>query len=79
NTPVSEHARARVDQAICMILDAERKRAAELLATHKALLISLRDLLLEKKVLDRSAFSHLVPAKTSTPVPLPIEKGTNAL
>jgi cell division protease FtsH len=29
-------------------------------------LIALRDLLLEKKVLDRSAFSHLVPSSVSS-------------
>lgn len=77
--PVSESQRARVDTAVHMILEAERKRAAELLSTHRLLLTSLRDLLLEKKVLDRNAFAHLAPAKTSTPVPLPIEKGTNAV
>jgi len=77
--PVSEHARSRVDQAINQILEAERRRAAELLTTHRVLLVSLRDLLLEKKVLDRSAFAHLAPPPTSTPVPLPIEKATNAV
>ncbi len=77
--PVSEAQRGRVDVAVHMILEAERKRAAELLVTHRVLLTSLRDLLLEKKVLDRNAFAHLAPAKTSTPTPLPIEKGTNAV
>ena len=77
--PVSEQQRARVDTSVHMILEAERKRAAELLATHRLLLVSLRDLLLEKKVLDRNAFAHLVPAPTSTPAPLPIEKGTHAV
>jgi len=60
NAPTSEHARARIDQQVKAILEAERKRAHDILAEHRALLIALRDLLVEKKVLDRAAFAHLV-------------------
>jgi len=71
-TPISEHARSRVDQAIGQILDFERARARSILETHRALLVSLRDLLLEKKVLDRSAFAHLAPTAAAP-------KGPNAV
>ncbi len=59
--PISEAGRALQDQAVREILETERMRAKELLTKNKKLLISLRDLLLERKVLDRAAFSHLVP------------------
>jgi cell division protease FtsH len=59
--PTSEHARARIDQAIQKILERERNRAKQLLEENRGLLIALRDLLLEKKVLDRTSFSHLFP------------------
>src|SRR5262249_18049799 len=59
-TPTSEHARARIDQQIKTILETERKRAHEILSEHRALLVALRDLLIEKKVLDRASFAHLV-------------------
>ena len=61
DVPVSESARARIDQQIRTVLERERERARDLLAANKALLISLRDLLIEKKVLDRAAFAHLAP------------------
>jgi cell division protease FtsH len=60
NTPTSEHARSRVDQAIRGILETERKRAHDILSEHRQLLIALRDLLIEKLVLDRASFAHLV-------------------
>lgn len=59
DTPASEHARARSDGAIRTILERERTRARGLLEQHRGLLVALRDLLLEQKVLDRAAFSHL--------------------
>ncbi len=61
--PTSEHARARIDQAIQAILERERTRAKQLLEANKPLLVALRDLLLDKKVLDRSSFAHLFPTK----------------
>jgi cell division protease FtsH len=65
--PTSEHARARIDQAIQEILERERARARSLLEAHKGLLIALRDLLLEKKVLDRGSFAHLFPTAVEKP------------
>ncbi|HEU0030191.1 MAG TPA: AAA family ATPase [Kofleriaceae bacterium] len=79
DTPVSEHARARVDQAVHKILEAERARARELLEQHKGMLVALRDLLLERKVLDRHAFAHLAPVPTSTPAPIPPTGEPNAV
>jgi cell division protease FtsH len=61
--PVSEDGRARSDNAVRAILERERQRAKGLLTTNRALLVSLRDLLIEKKVLDRASFAHLAPEK----------------
>jgi cell division protease FtsH len=58
--PVSEATRGRVDLAIGRILDVERKRARAILTEKRALLVALRDLLIERKVLDRASFAHLV-------------------
>ena len=63
DVPVSESARSRIDQQIRTILERERERARDILAANKPLLISLRDLLIEKKVLDRAAFAHLAPVQ----------------
>ncbi|MDB4954141.1 MAG: ATPase central domain protein [Myxococcales bacterium] len=60
NVPVSEHARSRIDQAVGKILEQERTRARDILTKQRALLVSLRDLLIERKVLDRASFAHLV-------------------
>lgn len=62
DAPVSEASRARIDQEVRTILEAERRRAGEILAGQRPLLIALRDLLLEKKVLDRASFAHLIGA-----------------
>ncbi len=64
--PTSELSRSRSDSAVRAILERERARARGLLEQHRPLLVALRDLLLEKKVLDRSAFSHLaLPAEAN--------------
>ncbi|HEV7558176.1 MAG TPA: hypothetical protein VGO00_22060, partial [Kofleriaceae bacterium] len=60
DAPVSEHARSRIDQAIRMILETERARARDILDKQRTLLVALRDLLIERKVLDRASFAHLV-------------------
>jgi cell division protease FtsH len=65
DAPVSA-ARARIDQEVRTILEAERARAKEILETQRALLVALRDLLLERKVLDRASFAHLTPDKPDT-------------
>ncbi len=56
----SESTRARLDNAIAKILDYERGRCRKILTEKRALVIALRDLLIERKVLDRASFAHLV-------------------
>ncbi|MGE0870838.1 MAG: AAA family ATPase [Kofleriaceae bacterium] len=60
DAPVSEHARARIDQAIGKILEVERARARDILQAQRPLLEALRTMLVEHKVLERSSFAHLV-------------------
>jgi cell division protease FtsH len=48
-----------------VILERERARARQLLIDHRPLLVALRDLLLERKVLDRASFAHLAPVKSN--------------
>jgi cell division protease FtsH len=57
---VSDDARAALEQAVREVLDRERARAAKILQDHRHVLVALRDLLLERKVLDREAFAHLI-------------------
>jgi cell division protease FtsH len=57
--PMSEASRARIDGEVRAILEAERKRAQGILQERRPLLVALRDLLLERKVLDRASFAHL--------------------
>jgi cell division protease FtsH len=73
DAPVSEASRARIDQEIRTILEAERARARQILEAQRPLLVALRDLLLERKVLDRASFAHLAPisALAQPPAPLP--------
>ncbi|HEX7704186.1 MAG TPA: AAA family ATPase, partial [Kofleriaceae bacterium] len=56
----SESTRARLDNAIAKILEHERARCRQILTEKRALVIALRDLLIERKVLDRASFAHLV-------------------
>jgi len=58
--PVSEQTRGRIDVAIGNILETERARARTILTQQRTLLVALRDLLIERKVLDRASFAHLV-------------------
>jgi cell division protease FtsH len=60
DVPKSELTRGRIDAAIAKIVENERQRARLILDERRALLIALRDLLIEKKVLDRASFAHLV-------------------
>ncbi len=55
-TPLADETRRLVDEAVRKILAEERRRAAEILSTHRAELVALRDLLLEKKVIEREDF-----------------------
>lgn len=59
--PPSNALRDAVERAVREILERERKRAADILARNKALVSTLRDLVIEKKVLDRAALTALLP------------------
>jgi cell division protease FtsH len=50
-----------VEKAVHAILDSQRAKAQTILREQQAVLTTLRDLLLEKKVLDRAAFADLIP------------------
>jgi cell division protease FtsH len=57
---LSEAALASIDRAVLAMLEEERARARAIVDEQRALVVALRDLLLEKKVLDRAAFEPLV-------------------
>jgi cell division protease FtsH len=59
----SEQRRARVDDAVDGLLEEERRRAAQLLMDHRALLDELVGLLLERRVLDGAALAALRPGR----------------
>jgi cell division protease FtsH len=61
--PVSERTREHIEEQTALILETERKRARTILEENRSLLETLRDLLIDKKVLDRQAFAHLVEGK----------------
>jgi ATP-dependent Zn protease len=58
--PLSETTRAALDRNINNILAEQQKRARKMIEDHRALVVALRDLLLERKVLDRASFAHLL-------------------
>jgi cell division protease FtsH len=55
----AESTRASLDRAVSEILGEERQRARRLIEENRGILVALRDLLLEKKVLEASAFAEL--------------------
>lgn len=57
--PMSDNSKNMVDAHVSKILSSERKRCMKILKDNETLLLSLRDLLLEKKTLNRMAFAHL--------------------
>lgn len=61
--PLSEATKASLDKATEMILNEQRERAQKILKREKKTVVALRDLLLEKKVLDKQSFSHLLKKK----------------
>lgn len=63
--PLSDSARQALEVAVRDILESQRARAREILQRERERLVVLRDLLLERKVLDREAFAHLLPTPTS--------------
>lgn len=62
---LSQEQLAALDREVNQIIEQARKRAAELLKTNQSVLVTLRDLLLEKKELDASSLASVTdPAKT---------------
>ncbi|HEY3448390.1 MAG TPA: AAA family ATPase [Myxococcales bacterium] len=65
--PLSEKAKELMEREVRAILEAQRARARKLLDENRAIVLELRRLLLEKKVLERKAFAHLAgPQKKAT-------------
>ncbi len=58
---VSDAMKEKIELAVGQILDAQRERARRLVTENKPLIVALRDLLLEKKVLDREALAQILP------------------
>ena len=59
--PLSDAMKARLEAEVRRILEEQRQRARAILEQNKALVQTLRDLLLEKKVLDREALATVLP------------------
>jgi ATP-dependent Zn protease len=55
-----------IDRRVREFLHEAQQRAAELLAQNRALVKTLRDLLLERKVIDAQTLATLVPRKPET-------------
>jgi cell division protease FtsH len=64
---LSDATREKIEAAVRAVLEAQRGRARELLSQNRAMLTALRDLLLEKKVLDRQAFGALLARPSKKP------------
>ncbi|WNG24848.1 AAA family ATPase [Cystobacter fuscus] len=60
--PLSNATLEQLDAQVRHLLDSQRKRARDILQRERDRLLVLRDLLLERKVLDREAFAHLMPS-----------------
>jgi cell division protease FtsH len=65
----SEQARRAMEAAVHEILERERARAQAILQERKQMVIALRDLLIERKVLDRQAFAPLLAAPAVSVAP----------
>jgi len=59
---LSDATRGTLEAAVQEVLEVQRARARDILRREKERLVALRDLLIERKVLDREAFTHLAPA-----------------
>jgi cell division protease FtsH len=57
--PLAEETRRSIDRATSEILDAQRARARAIIERERGTVVALRDLLLEKKVVDRAAILAL--------------------
>lgn len=64
--PLSDALKAHLEHDVRAILEAQRTRARRLLEENKALVETLRDLLLEKKVLDKESLATILPKTDKT-------------
>ena len=67
---LSDGTRAAIERAVRETLEVQRERARRIVEEQRALVVALRDLLLEKKVVDRESFAHLLadkPARAESP------------
>jgi cell division protease FtsH len=62
---LSDATRGAIEKSVRALLETQRTRARAILDAEKPVLTALRDLLLDKKVLDREAFAPLVGRKRS--------------
>lgn len=59
--PLSDAMKASMEAEVRRVLEEQRARSRDLLTRNKELVRTLRDLLLEKKVLDREALANVLP------------------
>ena len=57
---ISDATRSAIERSVRAILEQQRQRAADILEENRAIVITLRDLLLEHKSIDRAALSDLL-------------------
>jgi cell division protease FtsH len=67
--PLSDAMKAAMEAEVHRVLEAQRARSRDILTREKALVATLRDLLLEKKVLDREALARVLPPVPGHPAP----------
>jgi cell division protease FtsH len=60
---LSDATRAAMERSVHDVLESQRERARQLVKKNEDTIVALRDLLLEKKILDREAFGHIVGKK----------------
>lgn len=71
---VSDAMKAEMENSVRKILEEQRRRAQHILTENRPLVASLRDLLLDKKVLDRESLSGVLPAVKKAPAPAQVEE-----
>jgi cell division protease FtsH len=64
---ISDATRGSIERSVKDLLETQRTRARKLVAEHQDAVVALRDLLLDKKVLDREAFAHIADATRARP------------
>jgi cell division protease FtsH len=61
---LSESTRAALDAKVAEVVEAQRARAEKIVRDNRSVLVSLRDLLLERKTLDGKTLAETFPKKT---------------